>query len=354
MKRNGMVVGIVGTGMIASFHARAIKAMAGARLGGVCGTSPEKAERFAAEHETRAFPSLEALLADPAIELVTIATPSGAHLEPALAALAAGKHLAIEKPLEVTTARIDTLLEAAASRGLTVAPILNRRFHPAMEAFTAAVRAGRFGRLTSASAYIKWYRDQAYYDSAPWRGTWALDGGGALMNQSIHTLDALLHLAGPVATVRASTACLAHERIEVEDIGIALLEFANGARGVIEGMTCAWSEKGHPARLQLAGTDGSVFLADEAFEVWEFRDSDEADAVVRERFMRTTAAGQGANDPKAISFLQHQRNFEAIVEAIRADRPVAPSAAEARRSVALLEAIYRSAAEGGQRVRLEE
>ncbi|HEX5789846.1 MAG TPA: Gfo/Idh/MocA family oxidoreductase, partial [Luteolibacter sp.] len=207
-------------------------------------------------------------------------------------------------------------------------------------------------KLTSASAYVKWFRNQAYYDSAEWRGTWALDGGGALMNQAIHTIDALLHLAGPVKTVSARTACLAHERIEIEDSGIAILEFANGAHGVIEGSTCAWSSTGHPARVQLCGTEGSVFLADEAFEVWDFMHERPEDARIRETLMKGAAVGLGANDPKAIHFHQHQRNFEEVVRAIREGREPSTSASEARKSVELIEAIYRSARNGGEVVRL--
>lgn len=343
-----MNFGIIGTGMIAGFHAKAIAAMNGGEWIGVAGQSPGRTRRFAEAHAVHPFDSVEEMLKDPRIGIVTIATPSGAHLEPALAAIAAGKHVIVEKPLEVTTERIDRMTAAARAKGVTVAAILNRRFHPGMDAFKQAVAAGRFGKLTSASAYVKWFRNQAYYDSAEWRGTWALDGGGALMNQAIHTIDALLHLAGPVRSLSARIARLAHEHIETEDSGIAILEFANGAHGVIEGSTCAWSSTGHPARVQLCGTEGSVFLADEAFEVWDFLHERPEDARIRETLMKGAAVGLGANDPKAIQFHQHQRNFEEIVRAIREGREPSTSAAEARKSVELIEAIYRSARNGGE------
>jgi UDP-N-acetyl-2-amino-2-deoxyglucuronate dehydrogenase len=345
-----MKFGLIGSGMIAKLHAKAITAMAGSSLHSVCNHRAEGARKLGAEYGVPAFSDMAEFLADPELEIVTVCTPSGAHYEPALAALKAGKHVICEKPLEVTTARIDELIATAATTGKTLASVLNRRFNPAMDAFKQAVTEGRFGKLTSASCYVKWFRDQAYYDSADWRGTWALDGGGVLMNQAIHAIDSLLHLAGPVRFVQATTACLAHERIEVEDIGVAVVGFANGACGVIEGATCAWSRSGHPVRIQLAGTEGSVFLADESFEVWDFKHEQPADATIRAALMAGGGTGLGANDPAAISFQQHQRNFEEIVGAIHAGREPATSAREARKAVAVIQAIYESARNGGQRI----
>ena len=347
-----MKFGIIGTGMIGAFHAKAIDAMDGGELGGVADKIAERAQAFAAQIGTHAYESVEDMLADPSIDIVTIGTPSGAHFDPAMAAIAAGKHVVVEKPLEITTDRIDQMTQAAAEMGVTIAAVLNRRFHPAMDAFKKAVDTGRFGRLTSASAYVKWYRDQAYYDSAGWRGTWALDGGGALMNQSIHTIDALIYLAGPVKSVQANTACLAHVNIEVEDIAAAVLEFESGAIGVIEGSTCTWSASGHPARVQLAGTEGSVFLADEAFEMWDFMNALPEDDSVKDTMMTGGGTGLGANDPSAISFYQHQRNFEEIVTAIKEGREPTTSAAAARKSVELIQAIYASAQNDGKRIYL--
>jgi len=340
--------------MIAHVHAKAITAMSGGTLHSVFNHRAEGARQLAAQYGVTAYAAIGEFLADSQLDIVTVCTPSGAHFEPALAALEAGKHVICEKPLEVTTERIDQLIAAACSHHRTLASVLNRRFHPAMSAFKQAADAGRFGRLTSASCYVKWFRDQAYYDSAPWRGTWALDGGGVLMNQAIHTIDALLHLAGPVTAVQANTACLAHSGIEVEDIAVAIVEFANGARGVIEGSTCTWSKDGHPSRVQLAGTAGSVFLADESFEVWDFKNAQPEDAEIRAALMSGRSRGLGANDPAAIGHQQHQRNFEEVVAAISNGREPATSAKEARKAVALIQAIYLSARNGGSRVVLSE
>lgn len=347
-----MQFGIIGAGMIGHFHAKAITAMAGGSLHSVFDLRAEAAEKLATEYGAKSFSNIDQFLSNPELEIVTIGTPSGAHLEPALASLNAGKHVICEKPLEITTGRIDQITAAAAANGKTVAAVLNRRFHPGMTAFKKAADEGRFGMLTSASCYVKWFRDQAYYDSAGWRGTWALDGGGALMNQSIHTVDALIYLAGPIKTVQANAACLAHERIEVEDIVVAIVEFENGARGVIECSTCTWSKAGHPARVQLAGTEGSVFLADESFELWDFKNEKPEDAEIRATLMKGQEAGLGANDPSAINFYQHQRNFEEVVNAIAEGREPTTSAAEARKPVAVIRAIYESAQNNGKRIEI--
>ena len=347
-----MKFGIIGAGMIGHFHAKAITAMTGGTLHSVFDLRAEGAQKLADEYGIKAYSNIDEFLADPELEIVTIGTPSGAHLDPALASLNAGKHVVCEKPLEITVERIDILMEAAAKNGKTLAAVLNRRFHPGLDAFKKAADAGRFGTLTSASAYVKWFRDQAYYDSAGWRGTWALDGGGALMNQSIHTVDTLIYLAGPIKSVQANTACLAHERIEVEDIAVAIVEFENGARGVIECSTATWSKAGHPARVQLSGTDGSVFLADEAFELWDFRNEQPEDNEIRSTLMKGQEAGLGANDPSAINFYQHQRNFEEVVNAIKEGREPTVSASEARKPVAVIRAIYESAQNDGKKVYL--
>ena len=345
-----MKFGIIGAGMIGHFHAKAITAMTGGTLHSVFDLRQEAAEKLASEYGGTAYSDMAEFLADEELEIVTVGTPSGAHLEPSLAALNAGKHVICEKPLEITLERIDQLTAAAAANGKTIAAVLNRRFHPGMDAFKKASDEGRFGTLTNASAYVKWYRDQAYYDSAGWRGTWALDGGGALMNQSIHTVDSLLYLAGPVKSVQANTACLAHERIEVEDIVVAIVEFESGARGVIECSTCTWSKDGHPARVQLSGTEGSVFLADEAFEIWDFMEEKPEDAEIQATLMKGQEAGLGANDPSAINFYQHQRNFEEVVNAIAEGREPSTSASEARKPVALITAIYESAQNDGNKI----
>jgi len=347
-----MNFGIIGSGMIARFHAEAINAMSEGRLKAVAGRTLAKSQDLANEFNCTAYASVEELLNDPEIEVVTIATVSGAHLDPCIAAARAGKHIICEKPLEVTTERIDEIIRVCAEEGVTLAGIFNRRFYPAIEELKKAVDAGRFGRVTMVEAAIKWYRDQAYYDSGAWRGTWDLDGGGALMNQSIHTIDQLLYLCGPVKSVTASIACLIHEGIEVEDTAVAQLEFESGALGVIHGSTACWSSTGHPAEVHICGEKGSAFMTDTSFRVWDFMENLPEDKRIHNELMNSNEAGMGAKDPNAIDFLGHQKNFENVVSAIKSETEPLTNGQEGRRAVELICAIYESAQNNSKKITL--
>ncbi|MFT5906765.1 MAG: UDP-N-acetyl-2-amino-2-deoxyglucuronate dehydrogenase [Cryomorphaceae bacterium] len=344
-----MKFGIVGTGMIANFHAKAIEAMEGSSLHSCFDRNLERSSEFAEKNEIKTYATLDEFLADPELDIITIGTPSGTHLEPALAGMNAGKHVICEKPLEVTPERIDPLIAASEINGVTLAAILNRRFNESVVKLKEAVDAGRFGTISLVEASIKWYRDQAYYDSAGWRGTWALDGGGALMNQSVHIIDQLIHTIGPVKRVTGSMALLAHENIEVEDTAVAILEFENGAKGIVQGSTACWSSTGHPAEVNICGSEGSAFLADEHFKVWDFKTPAPVDEYVHANLMASDdAVGLGANDPNAINFTGHQRNFEEVVNAINENRRPSVDCHEARKAVAVICAIYESARDDGK------
>ena len=344
-----MKFGIIGTGMIANFHAKAIEAMQGSSLHSCYDRNLQRSAEFATQNGIKTFATLEEFLADPELDIITIGTPSGTHLEPALAALKAGKHVICEKPLEVTPERIDPLISASEVNGVTLAAILNRRFNESVVMLKNAVDAGRFGTITLVEASIKWYRTQAYYDSAGWRGTWALDGGGALMNQSIHIIDQLIHTVGPVKRVCGTMALLAHKNIEVEDTAVAILEFENGAKGIVQGSTACWSATGHPAEVNICGSEGSAFLADERFRVWDFKTPAPQDAYVHANLMATKGVqGLGANDPNAINFTGHQRNFEEVVNAIKEKRRPSVDCHEARKAVSVICAIYESAKHDGK------
>jgi len=341
--------GIIGCGMIAGFHAKAIGEIRGVRLAACYDMVPGAADRLADEYGCKPYHDLNAMLADTDVHIVTIGTPSGAHMEPALAAAKAGKHIIVEKPLEITLKRCDRIIAACEQAGVKLATIFPSRFHEASQDLKKAVDSGRFGRLTMGDAYVKWFRTQEYYDSGKWRGTWELDGGGALMNQAIHSVDLLTWLMGPVAEITAHTATLAHERIAVEDTATATLRFENGALGVIEATTAAYP--GYLKRIELHGSDGSAVLEEEDLKSWDFRKKTARDHKILERMQQQQSGGGGASDPAAIGHAGHRKQFEDLLKAIKNDTTPQVDGHEGRRSVEIILGIYK-AAESGRAVAL--
>ena len=352
-KKGGYGFGIVGCGMIADFHARAIEGMKGGHLACVFSRSKANADRVAKAFDCASYQNYKTFLAHPGLDIVAIATPSGAHLEPCVQAAKAGKHIICEKPLEVTLERVDRMIRACDENRVMLAGIFPRRFNEATTVFKRAVDSGRLGKITLADAYIKWYRTQEYYDSGDWRGTWLLDGGGALMNQSIHTIDLLYYLAGEVASVCAYADRAIHKGIETEDNAVAIVKFKSGALGVIEGSTSCFSPTGHPAEVHVCGADGSIFMRDNAFTVWDFKKKKPSDQKIMQKFRAETGeAGAGAADPRAIDFSGHQKNFEDAVRSLKGGKKPLIDGKEARKSIEIILAIYRSALKGGKPVRL--
>ncbi|MCY2984695.1 MAG: Gfo/Idh/MocA family oxidoreductase [Planctomycetota bacterium] len=338
---------IIGCGMIAKFHAKAIAELKGSKLVACHSRSIDKANEFAAAFGGTGYSDLRKMLANPAVDVVTICTPSGAHLEPGLEAARAGKHVLVEKPLEVTTARCDKLIEACSKAGVQLGTIFPSRFHKSAQLMKSAAEQGRFGTISLAAAYVKWFRTQAYYDSGLWRGTWELDGGGALMNQAIHSVDLLLWLMGPVKSVSAMTALRAHERIEVEDAATAILEFDSGALGTIEATTAAYP--GTLKRIEIAGALGSATLEEEAIKQWSFSKAFKSDAKILEQ-MTSNVTGGGAADPAAIGHKAHRDLFANFLHGIKKGLPCSIDGLEGRRSVELITSIYK-AAKRGTRIR---
>ncbi len=336
-------VGIIGLGMIADTHAVAISESSKCKLIGVYDSLETKAKDFAKKYGCKAFSSLDAFLSSPEIDIVTIATPSGMHLEPALKAIDNKKNLLIEKPIEITYERASEIIKRAKEQSVLVAGVFQSRFLDSSLAVKKAVEEGRLGRIVLADAYVKWYRSQEYYDLGAWRGTWDIDGGGALMNQSIHAVDLLAWLIGKVRKVSAFTATLAHERIEVEDTATSVIQFDNGAIGVIEGTTGAWP--GSPKRIEIRGTEGSIILEEDAIIQWEFASPREEDELIRKKFSTQPSAG-GSSDPRAISYIGHLREYEDLADAISEGREPLVSAEEAAEAVRIIEGIYQSAKAG--------
>ena len=345
--------GIVGCGMIGNYHAQAIHAMKGGELKCVFDIRNENAEKLALAYGVESYSDIKRFLSHPGLDVVTIGTPSGLHLEPTLQAAEAGKHVICEKPLEVTLERIDKMIKVCKKNGVVLAGVHPRRFFESVKTFKRAIEKKRLGKITMADAYIKWFRTQQYYDSGDWRGTWKFDGGGALMNQSIHTIDQLYHLVGDVKSVCAYASQIAHKRIEVEDIAVAILKFKNGAMGVIEGSTSCFSELGHGAEVHVCGTEGSIFMKDNSFKVWDFKKKLPSDKKIIEKYgEKVGAVGVGAADPNAISYVDHQKVFENTIQSIKRGTEPAINGKEARKSVEIILAIYQSALAGGKEVKL--
>lgn len=336
--------GIVGCGMISRFHAKAIAEVDGAELVACYNRRSESAASFASEHDITAYDDLDAMLADPRVDIVSICTPSGAHMEPAVAAANAGKHVIVEKPLEITLTRCDAIIAACEKNNVILSTVLPSRFHKSSQLLKQAVDAGKFGTLSLGDSYVKWFRTQEYYDSGAWRGTWSLDGGGALMNQAIHSVDLLIWLMGPVAQISAQTATLAHERIEVEDVATASLRFENGALGVIEATTAAFP--GALKKIELHGSHGSATIEEEDIKAWEFAEMTAEDERIAATYQSVTETGGGAADPSAIGHAAHAAQFRDVVNAIKTGGQPSIDGAEGRRSVEVILAIYKSAETG--------
>src|ERR671910_579863 len=253
--------GILGCGVIGPHHARAISGLADAELVAVADVVPGLADKLAGEYGCSSHYGLGPMLSGTKLDAVCVCTPSGMHAGDAIAALEAGKHVVIEKPVDVTLEAADRLLGVQRATGGKVAVVSQHRFDAATPAVHPAISTQQFGRLTAGSAEVPWWRYQSYYDSGGWRGTWELDGGGVLINQAIHSIDLLQWLMGPVVEVNAYTGLLAHERIEVEDTAVAILKFAGGALGTIVATTAAYP--GLTATIAVHGDRGSAIIDDD-------------------------------------------------------------------------------------------
>jgi len=335
--------GIIGTGAIGEIHASAIADVSGAELRAVHDRSAPSAAAFVKKFPARIEPDLAGLLSSDDIDVVCVVTPSGAHAEVAVPALKAGKHVFCEKPLEINLERVDSMIGAAAAHHRILAAVFPSRLGIGARTVKAAVEAGRFGRLTLCSAYIKWWRTQQYYDEGGWHGTWALDGGGAMMNQAIHYVDLLQWLVGRPARVHAFAGSLAHERIEVEDTLAASLQFENGALGVIE---CATScSPGFSRRIEICGDRGSVIIEDDTIKRWEFAEEEPEDEGIRQGNVSSDLKG-GTSDPKVSSNEGHRLQIEDLVGAIREGRSPLITGESGRHAVAIVRAAYESARSG--------
>jgi predicted dehydrogenase len=328
--------GIVGCGLIGKVQAEAIQSIPGARLLAVCGRDEKRTAEFAAKFNAAAYTEYDIFLKHPGVQIVNVCTPSGLHAEQGIRAAEAGKHVLVEKPIEISLERADALIAACDQARVKLGVIFQSRFLPAVQRIKRAIDEGRLGRLMIGDAIVKWYRAPEYYADS-WHGTMALDGGGALINQAIHTVDLLRWMMGPVETAFAMKSALRYPRIEAEDTLVASLRFQNGALGVIQAATSA--KPGFKRRVEISGERGTVILDGDAISVWAI---DGEDSSTGDEAQIT----DGSANPAAISNEGHRWQIEDMMRAVVEDRAPTIDGREGRTSLELVTALYASAREG--------
>ena len=346
MKDGKLGYGIIGCGVIGPWHRTAVQKCEDAELIAVCDIEEEKAKEFVEEiaEEVSVYTDYQKMLKRDDLDVVSLCTPSGLHSEMAVAAAEAGKHVLSEKPLSITVPQADAMIAACREHNVKLGCIFQRRTYETSRVVREAVQGGELGQLTLGDAYLKYYRSQAYYDSAGWRGTWALDGGGALMNQGVHGIDLLLWVMGDADTVYAKSTALVRD-IEVEDTAVALVTYKSGAYGVIEGTTSC--NPGEPTLHAFHGKLGTVILSDSGIVKWAMTSDEDGRAEeVEDRKETDRTGGGGTADPTAIGMYGHITQVADMVGAIKEDRDPMVTGESARKAVELILAIYESSKTG--------
>lgn len=323
---------LVGVGSVGKSHAAIINSLPDAELVSVIDKNGDAGRKFAQQYNSRYYDSIQEAILKEDIDIASISTPSSSHCAIAMEFVNAGKHVIVEKPIDISLEAIDRLNEAARSKGVKVCTIFQHRFDDGIVKAKKAINEGRLGRVYFGACHTKWYRDQDYYGNSGWRGTWAFDGGGALMNQSIHYIDLLQYLVGDVCEVYGSCGTFAHEKIEVEDLGIATVKFSNGALGIIEGTTAAYP--GLYTKLDIYGEKGSLCIQNDElimYNVMGMTPEEEKHMVSK-------------NEPEAVygPDAAHRRQYVDMLEAVENNREPKVNGVEGKKSVEIILSIYKS------------
>ncbi len=330
--------GIIGTGSIAGHHAQSINESEGCKLMAVCSSNEERAKAASEKFGVRAYANVNEMLDNESIDVLCICTASGNHLEPTLAAASRGVHVLTEKPLEVSLERADQMIQTCRKAKVKLGCIFQNRFKPGYVQLKQAIDNGVFGKLLAGNAYIKWYRYPEYYSSSAWKGTFKGDGGAALINQGIHTIDLLLDIMGEPSSVFGKVRTMVHN-IEGEDLGIGLLTFPSGALGTIEGSTAMIP--GYPERLEVFGEKGSAILENGKIIAWN---------VAGEEPMKKTETGENedssSSDPMALGHEYHRLQITDMARAVIENREPLVNGEDGRKSLAVIKAIYTSSSSG--------
>lgn len=327
-------IGIIGTGSIARYHLKSVQELDNCEFIAMASSSKDRAVKAAERFGVKTYDSYHKILEDKEVDAVIICTYSGNHLNPTLAAAKYGKHILVEKPIEVSTKRADKMIAACEEAGVILGVIFQNRFSPDYMKLKRAVVDGQLGKLILGNAYIKWFRPTSYYESSSWKGTIEGDGGAALINQGIHTIDLLLDIMGEVKSVFGKIQTVKH-KIEGEDLGVALLTFENGALGTIEGSTAI--TPGYPERLEIFGTKGSIILEAGKIIAWNIEGKNNKDIFTKKE------NNSGATDPMAINHTLHKAQISNFVEAIKNNKAPLVDGIEGKKSLALIQGIYESA-----------
>ncbi len=335
MITNEIGFGIVSGGMIGKVHAEAISAIPGAKLVAVWSRDETRGQELAAKYQATSYTDYAQFLAHPGLDIVNICSPSGLHLDHGRAAAEAGKHVLVEKPIEINLERADALIAACDNAGVKLGVIFQSRFLPMVRQMKAAIDAGKLGRLILGDAYVKWYRAPEYYADS-WHGTMALDGGGALINQAIHTVDLLRWMMGPVESALAMKKALRYPNIEAEDTLVGNLEFANGALGAVVATTSI--KPGFKRRLEISGERGTIILDGDAISVWDIEGEASAPGAAEQ-------ITDGSSNPAAISTEGHRRQIEDMLHAVIENREPIINGHEGRKSLEVVAALYEAATE---------
>lgn len=335
MKRMGIV--IIGCGMVAHVHASALKEIDTAEVLGVWGRNPASAADFASKYGFNVYPTYESVLTDPHVDAVINCLPPGYHADFGIKAAAAGKHLLVEKPIDISLENAIQLVKAYRDQGLALAVVFQNRFAPAAQKVKAALDAGLLGRIIQGDAYVKWYRSPEYYRASAWRGTRSIEGGGALINQAIHTIDLLQWFMGPVKSVFGHVRTAVHS-IETEDLGVAVLEWQSGAVGVIEGSTALWP--GVREKIEIHGENGSIALEGGNITMWKVQGCEESE------YVEPVKISYGATNSPAISHVNHKTQIIDFIDAIRENRDPLVTGEEGTKALSIVLGIYASAQQG--------
>jgi predicted dehydrogenase len=345
---------VIGCGAIHGTHAQAIQGIEDAKLVGFYDVLPDRAKSAAEKFGCAAFGTLKELLAH--VDAVCLCIPSGLHAQVGIEAVRAGKHIVCEKPVDVSLEAAQSLIDACRSASVTLTVISQHRFAHDIQVVRDAAQGGDLGPLLAGDMYNKWLRTQAYYDSGDWRGTWELDGGGCLMNQGVHYVDMLQWIMGGVRSVRAVTRTAAHDRIEVEDIANVLLEYRNGAIGVIQASTAYYP--GFAERLEIHGKWGTAIIEADRLKVWEVDQKGAGDGLYGRGVLAQPAPNihtmdaTGAADPSAIWAEQHRLQIEDFTRAVLDRRRPFVTGEDALEPLRIILAVYESARRGGERIEL--